>query len=250
MDGRSALRRQSVASAVTRTQCLTAIKPFLNQLERNVKKLADIWEKFKGTPHNIVLLIRDLQLLSRLLIQTIQESNAIISSSSSVIELALRSCLTRSLELLELSSKYTGFLSRRSLTGDRLKNLQQLLADSKIKFLIAQLLLERYVRSSGIMTFQQTSTPLCQLTSLDSHLLRRTKPISQSALAEQLAQLSTEPQGLATTLQVTVAEPRTDSLLSFKCYSEIVGREDVLLALDRSFDDASLLVLVGPHGSG
>ena len=144
MDGKSALRRQSVA-VVTRTQCLTAINPFLNQLERNVKKLAVIWGKFKGTPQNIVLLIRDLHLLSRLLVQTIQESNAIISSSSSVIELALRSCLTRSLELLEVSSKYTGFLSRRSLSGDRLKNLQQLLVDSKIKFLIAQLLLERYV---------------------------------------------------------------------------------------------------------
>ena len=51
-------------------------------------------------------------------------------------------------------------------------------------------------------------------------------------------------------LQGKLIEPRTDSLLSFKCYSELVGREDVILGLDREFEDANTVALVGLDGSG
>lgn len=80
---------------------------------------------------------------------------------------------------------------------------------------------------------------------------RRSKPISHSALAEELAQLhARDLQTASGNLQVKRVEPRTDSLLSFKCYSELVGREDVLLNLEQKYESAGALALVGPDGGG
>lgn len=45
-------------------------------------------------------------------------------------------------------------------------------------------------------------------------------------------------------------DAKTDSLLSFKCYSELVGRENILLNLDSELEDNNAVALVGPNGSG
>ena len=136
--------RHSVSSVFIRPRGASVINPSLIQLIKNVSKLCDIWAKFKATPPDVAFLIRDFLTLSHLLSQTIQESQ-FGPQLSSVVEVALRSCVDRSQELLEFSSKQIGFLSRKSLTGDRLKHLQSLLSDCKIRFLLTELLLERYV---------------------------------------------------------------------------------------------------------
>lgn len=118
------------------------MNPFLVRLTRNIKKLAEIWAKFKTTPSDVAFLVRDLSLVSQLLTQSVGESQ-VTSQILPAFEAAIRSCIDRSQELVELSSKFTGRLSRRPLTADNLKNLVSLLADGKIKFLMTQLLLER-----------------------------------------------------------------------------------------------------------
>ena len=143
MEGHTSANRYSVSSVFTRPKGASAINPSLLQLQKNVSKLNDIWTKFKATPSNIIFLLRDLQLLSQALSVTIQETQ-FASQLSSVVEVALRSCVDRSQELLEFSTKNTGFLARKSLSGDRLKHLQSLLSDCKIRFLLTELLLERY----------------------------------------------------------------------------------------------------------
>ena len=45
-------------------------------------------------------------------------------------------------------------------------------------------------------------------------------------------------------------EPKADSLLSFKCYSELIGREKVLLQLDTEFKHSNNVALVGSGGIG
>ena len=82
---------------------------------------------------------------------------------------------------------------------------------------------------------------------------RRQKPISQSALAEELALLHARGPGSQTadgSPKVQPTDAKTDSLLSFKCYSELVGRENILLNLDFELEDNELVALVGPEGSG
>jgi hypothetical protein len=76
--------------------------------------------------------------------------------------------------------------------------------------------------------------------------------VSQSAIAEELAQLHVRPtvQNFKECLKQETNEPKTDSLLSFKCYSELVGREEILLRLDAEFEVSNIVALAGPEGQG
>ena len=82
--------------------------------------------------------------------------------------------------------------------------------------------------------------------------IRREATPSRAVVAEELAQLYVKPLSrvsLDRSKSGTV-EPKADSLLSFKCYSELIGREKVLLQLDAEFRDSNVVALIGPGGIG
>ena len=118
--------------------------PALHTLNKNITKLNDLWTKFKSPPLSIAFLVKDLVLLSNLIANGLNESRY-RSGIPPIIQAALRLCAGRSSELLDLTNKYTGRLSRKVLSGDKLHALESLLGDSKVKFLFTQLLVERYV---------------------------------------------------------------------------------------------------------
>lgn len=81
---------------------------------------------------------------------------------------------------------------------------------------------------------------------------REYSPSNNATLGEELAQLHlrTIPRLRFESTKLDIMEPKTDSLLSFRCYSELVGREKLLLQLDSEFERSDVVVLVGPGGVG
>ena len=144
MAGHAAGQRFSISSVTALSKGASAANLFLAQLKKNIKKLEDTWGKFKSTPLDVAYLVRDLSFLSQLILQTIQDSQS-TPQISPVLEGALRSCIDKSQELVDLSGKFTARFGRKSLSGSNLKALLSLFTDSKIRFLVTQLLLERYV---------------------------------------------------------------------------------------------------------
>ena len=82
--------------------------------------------------------------------------------------------------------------------------------------------------------------------------IRREATPSRAVVAEELAQLYVRPSSRVSLdrSKSGIIEPKADSLLSFKCYSELIGREKVLLQLDTEFRDSNIVALVGPGGIG
>ena len=163
MAGHTTAQKYSVSSIISISKGTTSATPFLAQLTKNIKKISDTWAKFKLTPPNVAYLIRDLSILSQSIAQTLQEYQTEYRVSP-VVEGALRLCIEKSQELVEPSGRFTARFGRRSLSAHNLKNLFSLLSDTKIVFLVTQLLLERYV----LVGDRRSPNPDCHLVALSS----------------------------------------------------------------------------------
>lgn len=206
-------------------------------LDRKIKKLVGIWSKFKKTPSSICFLGKDLLLLISTISNFIEHSQP--TRISSYITIAIHKCIEELRCLLDTSAKHTGKFSRKPMTSDNIIELELRFTDIKIRLLLIQFSVERLVKDFAISNAQ-----------LIKH--RRETSSFHVAVAEELAQLHlrTIPRLSFEKAKVNGTEPKTDSLLSFRCCSELVGREKLLLQLDSEFEISDVVVLAGPSGVG
>ena len=216
----------------------------LLSLDRKIKKLVGIWDKFKKTPSSISFLAKDLTLLITTISTVIQHSQS--TRFPPYVAITIHKCLEALRLLLDASAKHTGKFGRKPMNANNLNQLELQFTDIKIRLLLIQFSIERLVEEHWYGSF------------ISSHKHRResssptSSTFSHPAVAEELAQLHlrTIPSLSFERAKFDDIEPKTDSLLSFRCYSELVGREKLLLQLDSEFEVSDVVVLAGPGGVG
>ena len=113
----------------------------LGTIDKKIKKLNQIWAKFKATPTSIILLLKDLTILISTVIAVAVDNGP--SRDHPVIVTALNELSNTLQHLQDLSGKYTSRFGRKPLTSDNLHQFELCLTDGKIRLLLIQFLLER-----------------------------------------------------------------------------------------------------------